>query len=104
MTSIGFHGNIVTIWERLVRHHEETGELLVELASDQTSCHNPFNGGYYPVQLGYEQANEVSAKGGNLRLHFLLAFPSGESSVVAWPCRSVIWVEIHWAETKALYF
>ena len=35
---------------------ERTGELLVELGSDQTSLHNPFGGGYYPVQLGYEEA------------------------------------------------
>jgi len=32
---------------------------LVELGSDQTSCHNPFNGGYYPVQLSFEQANQM---------------------------------------------
>jgi urocanate hydratase len=44
----------------LVQEYEETGELLVDLGSDQTSCHNPYNGGYYPVQLGYEEAQEVS--------------------------------------------
>ena len=37
--------------ERLVQEYESTGELLVELGSDQTSLHNPFNGGYYPVQV-----------------------------------------------------
>jgi len=37
--------------ERLVAELDSTGELLVELGSDQTSCHNPFNGGYYPVQV-----------------------------------------------------
>lgn len=31
----------------------------MELGSDQTSCHNPFGGGYYPVQLSFEEANEV---------------------------------------------
>lgn len=31
--------------------YESTGELLVDLGSDQTSLHNPFNGGYYPVQV-----------------------------------------------------
>jgi len=41
---------------------EKTGELLVELGSDQTSCHAPFNGGYYPVQLTYEEANVTLAK------------------------------------------
>ena len=39
---------------------EQTGELLVELGSDQTSCHAPFDGGYYPVQLSFTEANEVS--------------------------------------------
>ncbi|XP_077993367.1 urocanate hydratase-like [Glandiceps talaboti] len=58
-TSIGYHGNIVDVWERLVSEYESTGEMLVELGSDQTSCHNPFNGGYYPVQLSFDEANEV---------------------------------------------
>ncbi|KAJ4448068.1 Urocanate hydratase, partial [Periplaneta americana] len=60
--SIGYHGNVVKLWERLVQEYERTGELLVDLGSDQTSCHNPFNGGYYPVQLDYEQAQEVLAR------------------------------------------
>ena len=30
---------------------DRTGDLLVDLGSDQTSCHNPFQGGYYPVQV-----------------------------------------------------
>jgi len=59
VTSIGFHGNIVTVWERLVRHLEETGERLVDLGSDQTSCHDPFGGGYYPVQLTYDEGKKM---------------------------------------------
>lgn len=55
--SIGYLGNVVSLWERLATEVENTGEMLVELGSDQTSCHNPFNGGYYPVQLSYEEAN-----------------------------------------------
>lgn len=39
--------------------YERTGVLLVELGSDQTSLHNPFGGGYYPVQLPFEQANDL---------------------------------------------
>ncbi|CAN7989112.1 unnamed protein product [Ixodes hexagonus] len=58
VVSIGYLGNIVDLWERLATELETTGELLVELGSDQTSCHNPFNGGYYPVQLTYDEANE----------------------------------------------
>jgi urocanate hydratase len=59
-TSIGFHGNAVTLWERLYKEYKETGELLVDLGSDQTSCHDPFGGGYYPVQLNFEEANKAS--------------------------------------------
>ena len=47
--------------ERLVRELGTTGELLVDLGSDQTSCHNPFNGGYYPVQLGFAEAQSLMA-------------------------------------------
>lgn len=45
--------------ERLQLEYERTGELLVDLGSDQTSLHNPFNGGYYPVQLSFRQANQL---------------------------------------------
>ncbi|CAI9714852.1 urocanate hydratase [Octopus vulgaris] len=44
-TSIGYHGNVVDLWDRLITEYENTGELLVDLGSDQTSCHNPFAGG-----------------------------------------------------------
>ena len=39
--------------------YEKTGDLLVELGSDQTSLHNPFNGGYYPVQVSFEEAEGI---------------------------------------------
>lgn len=57
--SLGYLGNIVNLWERLAEEYEKSGELLVELGSDQTSLHNPFGGGYYPVQLTFEEAQEV---------------------------------------------
>lgn len=60
-TSIGYLGNVVNVWERFLLEYQRTGDLLVELGSDQTSCHNPFNGGYYPVQLNYEEAGNVLA-------------------------------------------
>lgn len=47
--------------ERTVIEYERTGELLIDLASDQTSLHNPFGGGYYPVQLSYNEAQKVMA-------------------------------------------
>uniref|UniRef100_A0A8C5H7S3 urocanate hydratase n=1 Tax=Gouania willdenowi TaxID=441366 RepID=A0A8C5H7S3_GOUWI len=57
--SLGYHGNIVDLWERLLLEFERTGDLLVDLGSDQTSLHNPYNGGYYPVQLSFRQANQL---------------------------------------------
>ncbi|XP_063116265.1 urocanate hydratase [Cavia porcellus] len=59
--SLGYHGNVVDLWERLVHELDTTGELLVDLGSDQTSCHNPFNGGYYPVQLSFVEAQRLMA-------------------------------------------
>ncbi len=55
VTSIGFLGNVVDLWERLANEKD----LLVELGSDQTSLHNPYNGGYYPVQLSFKEARRV---------------------------------------------
>lgn len=52
--SIGYLGNIVEVWERLVRT-----DLTIELASDQTSLHNPYQGGYYPVGISLEAANDM---------------------------------------------
>lgn len=42
-----------------VEEFEATGELLVDLASDQTSLHAPFTGGYYPYQISYDEANVI---------------------------------------------
>ena len=55
-TSIAYHGNIVDLWEAILEHYKKTGELLADLGSDQTSCHNPYLGGYFPVQLSYEES------------------------------------------------
>lgn len=51
--SLGYLGNIVDLWERLVED-----ELTVDLGSDQTSLHNPFGGGYYPVGLAFAEARD----------------------------------------------
>jgi urocanate hydratase len=53
--ALAFLGNVVSLWERLADEEES----IVELGSDQTSCHNPFNGGYYPVQLTFEESNKM---------------------------------------------
>ncbi|WP_350284692.1 urocanate hydratase [uncultured Croceitalea sp.] len=50
--SIAYIGNVVDVWERF---YEES--IFVHLGSDQTSLHNPWAGGYYPVGLSYEEAN-----------------------------------------------
>ena len=52
--SIGYLGNVVTLWEALA-DAADGGEMLVDLGSDQTSLHNPFNGGYYPVQVPFKE-------------------------------------------------
>jgi len=52
--SIAFHGNIVDVWERF-----DEEDIFVHVGSDQTSLHNPWSGGYYPVGLSFEEANEL---------------------------------------------
>jgi urocanate hydratase len=54
--SIAFLGNIVDLWERLAERN-----IKVDLGSDQTSLHNPWAGGYYPVGISYEEANNMMA-------------------------------------------
>jgi len=49
--SIGFIGNIVDLWERLVDRN-----VRVDLGSDQTSLHNPFQGGYFPAGFSYDES------------------------------------------------
>ena len=49
-TSIAYLGNIVEVWERLAKEDDH----IVELGSDQTSLHNPYAGGYYPVGMSVE--------------------------------------------------
>ena len=52
--SLGYVGNIVDLWERLVKE-----KIQVDLGSDQTSLHNPWSGGYYPAGLTFEESNEL---------------------------------------------
>ena len=47
----------VDVWEKF---YEEN--LFVELGSDQTSLHNPWAGGYYPVGFSYEESNKMMAE------------------------------------------
>lgn len=56
IVSIAFQGNIVEVWEKFAEDN-----LFVHLGSDQTSLHNPWAGGYYPVGLSFEEANDMMA-------------------------------------------
>ena len=52
--SIAWDGNIVDVWE-----HFDKENIHIDLGSDQTSLHNPWAGGYYPMGLSYEQSNQM---------------------------------------------
>jgi urocanate hydratase len=54
--SIAYLGNVVDVWERF-----DQESLHIDLGSDQTSLHNPWAGGYYPVGISFEDANEMMA-------------------------------------------
>ncbi len=54
--SLAYLGNVVDLWERLAER-----EVHVHLGSDQTSLHNPWAGGYYPVGLSYEESLKLMA-------------------------------------------
>ena len=55
--SIGYVGNIVDVWERLIER-----DVNIDLGSDQTSLHNPFGGGYCPVGRSYKEAMALMAE------------------------------------------
>jgi urocanate hydratase len=57
VVSIAFLGNVVDVWERF---HQDG--IYVDLGSDQTSLHNPWAGGYYPVGVSFEEANSLMGK------------------------------------------
>jgi len=54
--SIAYDGNVVDVWE-----HFYDEDIHIDLGSDQTSLHNPWAGGYYPVGMSYEAANDMMA-------------------------------------------
>ena len=57
VVSIAFLGNVVDVWERF-----EQENIFIELGSDQTSLHNPWAGGYYPVGLSFEESNQLMSE------------------------------------------
>lgn len=56
IVSIAYLGNVVDVWEKFDQEN-----LHIDLGSDQTSLHNPWAGGYYPVGISFEAANEMMA-------------------------------------------
>lgn len=54
--SLAYQGNVVDLWERLA-----ADGVSVDLGSDQTSLHNPYAGGYYPVGMSFEEAKTMMA-------------------------------------------
>jgi urocanate hydratase len=52
--SIAYHGNIIDLWKYIVEN-----DIKVELASDQTSCHAVYEGGYTPYQINFKEGREL---------------------------------------------
>ncbi len=61
IVSIAYIGNVVDVWERF---YEE--EIFIHVGSDQTSLHIPWTGGYYPVDVSFEEANKMIRKNPDL--------------------------------------
>lgn len=57
VVSFAYIGNVVDVWKELYKQ-----QIYVDIGSDQTSLHNPYAGGYYPVGLTFEEANMMMAK------------------------------------------
>lgn len=57
VVSIAYDGNVVEVWEKFNQEN-----VYIDLGSDQTSLHNPWAGGYYPVGLSFEDANQMMAE------------------------------------------
>ncbi len=55
--SLAYVGNVVDLWERLAAEN-----IPVDLGSDQTSLHNPWAGGYYPVGQSFEESVRMMAE------------------------------------------
>lgn len=57
VVSLAYVGNVVDLWERLAEEN-----VRVDLGSDQTSLHNPWAGGYYPVGISFEESKRMMAE------------------------------------------
>jgi urocanate hydratase len=54
VVSIAYDGNIVDVWEKF-----DEEDIYIDLGSDQTSLHNPWDGGYYPAGQSFEESNKM---------------------------------------------
>jgi len=55
--SLAYEGNIVDVWEKFDKEN-----IYVDLGSDQTSLHNPWSGGYYPVGLTFDESSKMMSQ------------------------------------------
>jgi urocanate hydratase len=56
IVSIAFLGNVIEVWEKFDQEN-----VYVDIGSDQTSLHNPWAGGYYPMGYTFEESNTLMA-------------------------------------------
>ena len=61
VVSIAYLGNIVDVWEKF-----DTNNIHIDLGSDQTSLHNPWAGGNYPVGQSFDDSNEMMSSNPDL--------------------------------------
>lgn len=54
VVSIAYIGNVVEVWERFDKE-----DIFIHVGSDQTSLHIPWTGGYYPVDVTFEESNRL---------------------------------------------
>lgn len=55
--SLAYLGNVVEVWEMFDKEH-----IHIDLGSDQTSLHNPWAGGYYPVGMSFKASNQMMSE------------------------------------------
>lgn len=57
IVAIAYLGNIIEVWESFLH-----ADIQITVGSDQTSLHNPWAGGYYPIGLTFEESNVLMAE------------------------------------------
>jgi urocanate hydratase len=104
--SLGYLGNVVDLWERLAREG-----IAIELGSDQTSLHNPFQGGYYPAGQTLERSREQIARDPegfreqvqqSLRRHVAAVNQLSERGMFFWDYGNAFLVEARQARAEIL--